>query len=428
MRRLSLRHRRLRRERGAIAMIVALIAGLGVLTGVGAISVDIGSLYAQRRAVQNGADGVALALAEACAKSATSCSGAYASANFDMQLARLSGDASLGDSASFRNYANGVCFKNFPSPAPTPTCAAPAATPELIDCPAPPTSLASVKYVEAHTQTSLPAHILPSFFARALGFNGANVQACARAALGAAGFGTLTGVVPIAMSYCDWLADVGSPQVFQTKPVGAAPGYNAATNPWPPAAGEKTVSLAKNSTTSCPTFNGHVAPGGFAWLNQVSGTCSANVVDEWVQGNTGNNYECSLLPYWGQNLGRTILVPIFDCVSDTKVYTDCSTAATQTGGGAAGVNTYYHIVNYAAFYLSGWSMSGSEDAGSNNPNNPNYRPTATYMKGPIACPGPGNSGRCLSGWFTDDLTSQLPPKDPSDPSPNFGPTTVVPAG
>ena len=117
-----------------------------------------------------------------------------------------------------------------------------------------------------------------------------------------------------------------------------------------------------------------------------------------------------------------MLIPVFDCVSNTKAFSNCTTDAKQAGG----TNTFYHIIGYASFYISGWSMSGSEDAGSNNPNNINYKPLATYMKGPINCPGPGGSGRCLSGWFTKDLTNELPAADPS--SPNLGVSTVVPAG
>jgi len=57
-----------RTETGAVAMIVALLAGTGVLLGAAAISVDVGSLYAQRRVVQNGADAAAFSLARTDSK------------------------------------------------------------------------------------------------------------------------------------------------------------------------------------------------------------------------------------------------------------------------------------------------------------------------------------------------------------------------
>lgn len=52
-------------ERGAIAVLVAIT--LTVLMGVGALVLDVGALYVERRELQNGADAAALAIAESCA-------------------------------------------------------------------------------------------------------------------------------------------------------------------------------------------------------------------------------------------------------------------------------------------------------------------------------------------------------------------------
>ena len=52
-------------ERGAAGVIVALM--ILVLIGVGAMSVDIGQIYAERAQLQNGADAGALAVAQMCA-------------------------------------------------------------------------------------------------------------------------------------------------------------------------------------------------------------------------------------------------------------------------------------------------------------------------------------------------------------------------
>ncbi|WP_427016405.1 TadE/TadG family type IV pilus assembly protein [Pseudarthrobacter sp. P1] len=53
-------------ERGAAAVIVAIL--MVALLGFGAISVDIGMMYAERGQLQNGADAAALAVANNCAK------------------------------------------------------------------------------------------------------------------------------------------------------------------------------------------------------------------------------------------------------------------------------------------------------------------------------------------------------------------------
>src|ERR1039457_1222087 len=56
-----------RDERGAVGVLVAMMLGAGVLTGMGALVIDVGQLYQERAELQNGADAAALAVAESCA-------------------------------------------------------------------------------------------------------------------------------------------------------------------------------------------------------------------------------------------------------------------------------------------------------------------------------------------------------------------------
>ena len=55
-------------ERGAVLVWVALM--LTVLIGVGALVIDAGALYTEKRQLQNGADAAALAVAADCANGA----------------------------------------------------------------------------------------------------------------------------------------------------------------------------------------------------------------------------------------------------------------------------------------------------------------------------------------------------------------------
>lgn len=395
-------------ERGAVAVLVTAFVALGVLLGASAISIDVGSLYAQRRQVQNGADAAAFAFAKTCALTKKCLASSAPSLG---TLVGQNGRGTLSDSSTTPSYSTGLCVKNLPAGTTTdlPACGASSGT--FIDCPAMNAAVTSLPYVEVHTQTLVNGtHILPPVVAGALGFGGANVQACARALFGPSGPGTEK-AMPIAMSYCDWKAAVNypaTPGTFQNPPVGAWPGYGTA-NPWPST--EQTVSLAKDES-ACPTWNGHPAPGGFGWLTQDASSCSATITNGWVAGNTGNNYQCDLSPY----LGKVAYMPIFDCVSATQVSpitsaTDCTTSAHGSG------NTWYHIAGYAALYVSGWNIGSSHQA--------SVRPPGAVP----TCMGPGSSGSCVSGWFTQELASSLP-VDTSGGSgtPGFGTPTVHAAG
>src|SRR5665647_692524 len=58
-------------DRGAVAMIVAVLFFFGVFLGLAALTIDVGNINADRRQLQNGADAVALAVAQQCVKDGT---------------------------------------------------------------------------------------------------------------------------------------------------------------------------------------------------------------------------------------------------------------------------------------------------------------------------------------------------------------------
>lgn len=65
------RHSRATEDRGAVIVLVGVLLAAGVLTGMLAVVIDLGRVYAERRVVQNAADAGALALAQHCARATT---------------------------------------------------------------------------------------------------------------------------------------------------------------------------------------------------------------------------------------------------------------------------------------------------------------------------------------------------------------------
>ncbi|MGY1913958.1 pilus assembly protein TadG-related protein [Blastococcus sp. SYSU DS0973] len=78
MQRLTCR-RRLRDERGASAVLIALL--MIPLLGFGALAVDVAALYSEKQQLQNGADAAALAIAHDCASALPACGVAQATAD-----------------------------------------------------------------------------------------------------------------------------------------------------------------------------------------------------------------------------------------------------------------------------------------------------------------------------------------------------------
>ena len=411
-------------ERGAVASIVAVLLAGGVIIGMLALSIDVGNIMWERRQLQNGADAASLALAKDCATDPTKCSVASAVPDLTPLINANAADGLEQLDAHRAGTANGLCARGANS-AGLPIC--PSATGNapvtaLQECPPVPTWLtgsgATTKYVEVYTRTRSTAAdntILPSIFAEALvGAGPTSVSACARAAWGPAG--APSRVLPLVISECDWKSQTHytgpGTAVYPPGPQGAWPGYDnlaASTRPWPAASVQHAV-YSKGNPTPCDTSSpGGTAPGGFAWLDTIPQTnCLAQVSAGWAHGDTGADAECSsadLSPFWG----RTVMVPVFDCMTSAPV---TITSSTNCNSGS-GNNTYYHISGYAAFYLSGWWL---------NPNNKaSIRPPGGYL-----C---GNPNRCLFGWFTQDVVEDAPiTVPPPGGTPNYGLLAVQPAG
>ena len=395
-----------RRERGATSVIVVVLL-VPVLLGAAALSVDLGQLMMERRQVQNGADAAVVLAANTCAKTPANCPTTATTA-----LTALAGNNANDGTTTVESVCGSAAAKLLK---PTLTLC-PTAPTGVTNCPPVPASVAALPYLEVRTITANVngTNGITSKFASIATGNARNttVGACARAAWGPAAPASAI-VFPVLVSYCDWKNQTGytgvpGSAVYPSSPDYAVGSYgyaNASVNPWP---GFEQKIYTKDNPTTCPTWNGHAAPGGFYSI--ASGDCTANsVIGDWVQGTTGNSSPCSMVGDDGVSLkGKVIYVPVFDCKysgpTTITASTDCNTGT--------GSNTYYHVAGYAAFYVSGWYFSSDKQQ--------------SVWNNQYPCTG---GERCVSGWFLKDLVSagQITPTIPGG-SPNFGLSTVQQAG
>jgi len=430
------------RDRGAIAMIVAMLFGFGVMIGLAALTIDVGNINANRRQLQNGADAVALAAVKVCVETGV-CPNA---SNADLQAlenANANPNAVAGVTG-IRRVDGGIAICGYGGGLPAcPPLSAPN-TGNLQECPAPTPALpADTNYLRVYTQTTSTqgVHLLPYSFGAAIAGvgSGANQQTCASVT-----WGQPSGAAaPITLSYCEWAKATGNDPAhpmtdgggtFPSGPVGSWPGYVAGISTavppvptWPgwaaplpavPVPGNEIIIGLQGTASShdCSTWNGHDGPGGFGYLN-ASACAATAALNGWIQVDTGNTMPsgCDLSPYFN----KVIYLPVFDCmttnVGGSPTWTPVPGTTCTTGGN--GSNTWYHITGYAKFYLSGYKTGGgsSTEAGRTNP-------LATPS---VPCTG---NDRCLSGWFLRGLVNTPPAPPPPPGAPPLGAYTIQLSG
>lgn len=416
-------------ERGAVATIVAMLLGFGVVLGFAAISIDVGSLMWERRQVQNGADATALALAKTCAIEPANCVAGGADQPLLNQLNNTNN--TMDNAGGFDNsaYALGLCGRANTLPG----CGA--STGLLTDCPQLPASVAAnpnIPYVEAHTQTRATNNtsILPTWLVKTLaggtGSTGETVRACARAAYGSPG--PTAASAPITFSMCEWRANTGSGAAYYPyEPVASPGGYFTRPGnppsqpPWPLGAttpatpGQEiiiTLQGGPHMSAACPNWQGHDVAGGFGYLSAAGCTTTVGT-DSWVQVDTGSSLPgCDIAPFWK----TVIYLPVFDCVMRSLSAPSGAPPTTPADvcNYGTGSNTWYHIAGWAKFYLSGYKIGGSVQK-------------ASPASGAVPCSG---GDRCISGWFLEGVLRDAPVAGPPPPpgSPGFGTYAIQPAG
>lgn len=242
-------------EHGAVAVMVAVL--MVVLLGMGALAVDIGRVAAEKAQLQNGADSIALAVADACAQSPSTCAGAAPS------MAGTYANANANDGTS-----------NTTSP--------------VIDFSAG-TVTASTSTRETNGSASLTMTL-----AKAIGIASTPVSATATASWGYPTRGK--SILPLAMNACEFNL------------------YSSSTTP----INQKILTQGGSSHPDCNGRNSsnQIMPGGFAWLNPTGpGACELTVgIGDWARTSTGASAPngCILNVFQPSLVGKNVAIPIYD--------------------------------------------------------------------------------------------------------------------
>ena len=326
------REQAVRRERGAVAVMVSAFLGGGVVLAMLALTVDVGNLMYERRQLQNGADAVAMKMVNLCSANISNCNPLLPAT--DSALDAMNG-ANAGDGAAALNGTrtdtaggNGICGR-VPGASNIAACNSEVTDPDiryLPECPPMPSWLkapSTVKYVEAHSVTATTGSIAGAIAAW-FSDSSTTVKACSRVAWGPAGSAS---VMPLSFSECEWNAT-------------AALGFGVETS--------LPLKYSNAATTVCDSYKGRDYDGGFGWLVHSTGTCQMTVdANKWVEADTGVGAGNDCIPQIVP--GQIIYIPIFDCINKTK--TLCvNDAQTPT--------TYYHIAGLAAFQVTAVRITG----------------------------------------------------------------------
>jgi Putative Flp pilus-assembly TadE/G-like len=312
-RRVALRLRR--DERGAIGVLVAVLLGAGVLTGMGALVVDVGQLYQERAELQNAADAAALGVAKSCVLGF--CDPGVAVQYADANASRLTGGVAGVSLVCGSGAGLGLC---------------PPSNGKLTDCPPP----VGPNYVNVYTstETGSGSTLLPPVFGRALlgtSYQGTTVLACAQATWGAPAAAT---TIALTISACEWDQATNQGTSFAPPP------------PYPPDPApspflDQVLKLNSATGTGCASEpSGADEAGTFGWLADSGSDCKTAVSPPTMTGRnrTTVSSSCQQLLQSAQNNTTPLLVPIYVAASDR------------------GAPTVYTLKGFAEFVVTGYNL------------------------------------------------------------------------
>jgi Flp pilus assembly protein TadG len=362
-------------DRGAVAVIVAILLAGGVLLGFLALVIDVGELYLERQQLQSGADSAAIALARACATATQDC----ANIGKITALAQIYANQNSADGVS--NVAE-ICG-NIPGNLLN-ACSPPAHN--RSDClGSAPTD--GSPYVEVHltTETLDGKFVLPPVFAQTMagndGYTGASVGACARA-----GWHSSVTVLLMAISTCEF--------THQTTDAGqdiANPRNERVINFWESAFDDHTCPVEPPPPLPPSVrfeFPPPPDPGqGQAALLDGSDCVSTLPADGDVTGHYPLPITFSLLPATCERALRAALA------GDGTVYLPVYATNDVNGNGSV----EFHITGLAPFHLTGFEW------GPPPPLAPTGHNVDSDLTNDPVCQV--FYGRCIAGVFTGPIIS-----------------------
>jgi hypothetical protein len=286
------------RDRGVVIVWVALM--IIILVGIGALVIDVGRLYAERRELQNGADAAALAVAQDCA----------------------SGDCDLGAGIA-KDYADLNAKDGMSAIQAGTPCGNGPGLPPCADG-APSELLGATEWVRVGTSTLTSGGTEVSFLLAPIisALTGKTVTAQAAAAWGSMGSGAVT---PLVFSKCEWEQMGGElPEQLPTDPGTIIfHGLKPEKVPCEPAAtGPSGLDL----------------PGGFGRIKATDCKTEEDLaIGSVVQVDPGNDLarDCDVTSW----RGATLVIAIYD---DTN--------------GESGINGTYTIAGFAGIKVSGYRI------------------------------------------------------------------------
>lgn len=312
-------------EEGAVAILVALMLGGGLLIGLLVFVADAGTLMVERRTQQNAADAASMALAQRCAERADDCTDAKA-VNFSWRFAKSNSPDNL---STIISVCSGGSLQT-----PLSTKCSPPISNSPLDCRAAASSVDRYARVVTGTSLSSGTLISPLVYQIRGGSGGYSLKGCSQTAWGKAAGAPV--VLPVSLPL-DSFVDKSGVSLFELTTGGGQ--YYCPTSTIP----------------SCPTietidgvFSIVSLPKGFGFINVGTPATSCTQqfrVGEYIARVTTPSKLCDQSVF-GRMLGVPTFVPAMSQVTDT-------------GNG----NWQFRIVAFFRFTLLGYKITGIGQGG-----------------------------------------------------------------